>query len=321
MPDHQHRDPSLHREASAPTASTRPGEGIIVAVQGEPGSNSAHAVGEMLPYARLLPCTTFQDAFSAVRDGAAHQALIPVENSSAGRVADPHQLLPDSGLHIIGEHFLPIRFDLVGLPGTNLDEVTAVRSHVHAFGQCRRLLDQYRWQHLVSADTAGAAREVAAARDPRIVALAPPGAAALHGLEVLRADVQDNDHNATRFLLLAPEPLRNPSRPAVTTIVYRVRNVPAALYKTLGGFATNGVNMTKLESYQLEGTFHATQFYVDIQGHREDLPVRRALEELAFFVSEMTVLGCYPESPQRRALTRQDSDGADEEPPTEQVTW
>lgn len=268
----------------------------------------------MLPGALLLPCATFQDAFTAVQEGAADQALIPVENSSAGRVADPHQLLPDSGLHIIGEHFLPIRFDLVGLPGTDLEQVTSVRSHVHAFGQCRRLLQGRPWRRVVSADTAGAAREVAAGEDPTVVALAPPGAAALHGLEVLRADAQDADHNATRFLLLAPEARLTSARPAVTTIVYRVRNVPAALYKTLGGFATNGVNMTKLESYQLGGTFQASQFYVDIEGHIEDLAVRRALEELQFFVSDMTVLGCYPASPLREDLVADQPHAAPVEP-------
>lgn len=260
------------------------------------------AVAQMLPGSDLLPCATFHDAFAAVREGRAQRALIPVENSSAGRVADPHQLLPESGIMIVGEHFLPIRFDLVGLPNTDLAAVHSVRSHTHAFGQCRRLLDARDWTRIVTADTAGAAREVAALGDAGMVALAPPGAAALHGLDVLLPDVQDADHNATRFLLLADKALTDAPRPAMTTLVYRVRNVPAALYKTLGGFATNGVNMTKLESYQLEGTFRATQFYVDIEGHVEDPAVQRALEELRFFVSEMTILGCYPASRARDQL-------------------
>ncbi|OKL45880.1 prephenate dehydratase [Boudabousia marimammalium] len=271
----------------------------LVAIQGEAGSNSAMAVQQILPNAQIFPCDSFDAAFDAVKNGSADLALIPVENSSAGRVADPHSLLPDSNLHIIGEHFLPIRFDLVANPGATLGTIKTVRSHVHAFGQCRKLLEQYDWKRHTSADTAGAAREVAFLKDPSIAALAPAGIAPLYGLEVLAAGVEDTSTNATRFLLLSPQPQITKERPAITTVLFRARNVPAALYKCLGGFATNSVNITKLESYQLGGTFQASQFYIDIDGHVEDHNVQLALEELSFFVSYLKVMGCYPAHPFR----------------------
>ena len=273
-----------------------------VAVQGEPGSNSDMAVQQMLPGSELVPCDSFAAAFDAVHDGRADLALIPVENSSAGRVADPHYLLPDAELSIIGEHFLPIHFDLVAVPGATIDTVQTVRSHVHAFGQCGKLLRKYDWKHHVSADTAGAAREVAFLKDPEIAALAPSGIASMYGLEVLRSHVEDTSTNATRFVLLSPRRQITDQRPALTTVLFRVRNVPAALYKCLGGFATNGVNITKLESYQLCGTFRASQFYLDIDGHLNDNNVQLALEELEFFVTYLKVLGCYPAHPFRDHL-------------------
>lgn len=277
---------------------------MTVAVQGEAGSNSDTAVQQMLPGARMLPFDSFEAAFDAVTTGVADRALIPVENSSAGRVADPHHLLPHSGLSIIGEHFLPIHFDLVAVPGTRIEDVRAVRSHVHAFGQATRLLTEHGFTKLISSDTAGAAREVAALGDPSIAALGPSGVAERFGLEVLADHVEDAANNATRFLLLAPEPHPTAQRPAITTVIYRVRNLPAALYKCLGGFATNGVNITKLESYQLGGTFFASQFYMDIDGHADDRSVQLALEELRFFVADLAILGTYPAHPYREQLRR-----------------
>lgn len=276
-----------------------------VAVQGEVGSNSDAAVQQMLPGATLVPCESFAAAFDAVHARRADLALIPVENSTAGRVADPHHLLPAAGLHIVGEHFLPIRFDLVTLPGTRLEDIKTVRSHAHAFGQCTRLLRQYPWHRHISADTAGAAREVSELGDPTVAALAPAGVADLYGLQTLRQNVEDTSTNATRFLLLSPTAQITDKHPSITTLLFRVRNVPAALYKCLGGFATNSVNITKLESYQLGGTFLASQFYVDIDGHLEDHNVQLAVEELRFFVTYLDILGCYPAHPFRQQLQTQ----------------
>ncbi len=275
-----------------------------VAYQGEPGSNSDAACREMLPHLTPLSCTTFDDAFAAVTDGAADMALIPIENSLAGRVADIHHLVPESGLFITGEHFLPIHFQLLVVPGTRLEQITRVRSHAHAFGQCRELLRTHGWAASVADDTAGAAREVAALQDPTVAALSPRLAADMHGLEVLVEDVEDARHNTTRFLALAREPHNHQANngPMITTFVFRVRNVPAALYKALGGFATNGVNMTKLESYQLGGTFYASQFYADVEGHPQDRPLALALEELAFFSARLHMLGTYPAHPYRQFI-------------------
>jgi prephenate dehydratase len=275
-----------------------------IAYQGEPGSNSAMACAEMFPDRTPLPCVTFEDALDTVTGGTADLALIPVDNSIAGRVADIHHLLPESGLHIVGEHFLPIHFQLMALPGTTVDSIRSVRSHVHAFGQCRKILRERGWSVAVADDTAGAAREVAELADPHVAALAPRAAADLYGLEVLAADVEDEHHNTTRFLALARESKvpKPDNGPAITTFVFRVRNVPAALYKVLGGFATNGVNMTKLESYQLGGTFFATQFYADVEGHPDQPNVALALEELAFFSVELRVLGVYPAHPYRAKI-------------------
>jgi prephenate dehydratase len=227
-----------------------------------------------------------------------------VDNSIAGRVADIHHLLPESGLHIVGEHFLPIHFQLMAVPGATLAEIRSVRSHVHAFGQCRKILREHGWSSVVADDTAGAAREVAELADPMMAALAPRAAAERYGLVILAEDVEDEHHNTTRFLVLAREPQvpALDSGPVITSFVYRVRNVSAALYKALGGFATNGVNMTKLESYQLGGMFFATQFYADIEGHPEDPKVALALEELAFFSVELRILGVYPAHPFREEI-------------------
>jgi prephenate dehydratase len=272
-----------------------------IAYQGEPGANSDAACRNALPGMQPLPCATFEDAFDAVESGMAGLAMIPVENSIAGRVADIHHLLPESGLHIVGEYFMPIHFQLMAVAGATLEQIRTVRSHAHALGQCRRYLRERGWSAVVADDTAGAAREVAELADPSVAALAPRLAAELYGLEILAEDVEDEHHNTTRFLMLAREP-REPvlgEGPVITTFVFRVRNVPAALYKAMGGFATNGVNMTKLESYQLGGTFFATQFYADVEGHPKDAALALALEELAYFSVHLRIHGTYPASPFR----------------------
>ncbi len=275
-----------------------------VAYQGEPGANSDAACRAVVPELEPLPCQTFEDAFDAVESGRAELAMIPVENSIAGRVADIHHLLPESGLHIVGEYFMPIHFQLMVVPGARLEQVRTVRSHTHALGQCRRIVREHGWNAVVADDTAGAAREVAELADPTVAALAPRLAADLYGLEVLAEDVEDEHHNTTRFLVLSREP-REPALgdgPVITSFVFRVRNVPAALYKAMGGFATNGVNMTKLESYQLGGTFFATQFYADVEGHPKDASLALALEELTFFSSHVRILGTYPAHPYRAEI-------------------
>ncbi len=270
----------------------------VVAFQGELGANSHIAIDEVFPSATPLPCATFEDVFSAVAEGVAPLAMIPIENSLAGRVADIYHLLPTSGLAIVGEHFLPIRHQLLGVPGARLDDLRTVESHVMALGQCRRAIRRLGLTPIVAADTAGSAREVAAVADPSRAAIASRLAASTYGLSVLAGNIEDADHNTTRFLVLArePEDIEPGDEPVITTMVFRVRNVPAALYKALGGFATNGVNMTKLESYMLDGHFSATQFYADVEGHPADRGLTFALEELEFFSHEVSILGTYPAS-------------------------
>jgi prephenate dehydratase len=265
-----------------------------VAFQGEPGANSHLACREIYPDAEPLPCPTFEDCFAAVEKGMADVAVIPIENSLAGRVADIHHLLPDSGLHIIAEHFMPVHFHLMAVDGATIKSIKAVHSHVHALGQCRKIIRQHRWKAVISGDTAGAAREIAALNSVADAALAPRLAAETYGLTILKENVEDEEHNTTRFVVLAKHAApAKPDGKVITTFVFRVRNVPAALYKALGGFATNGVNMTKLESYQLGGQFTATQFYADVEGHPDDRSLKLALEELAFFSTEVKILGIY----------------------------
>ncbi|QDX27043.1 prephenate dehydratase [Sphingomonas suaedae] len=269
--------------------------GRAVAFQGAPGANSHIAALEAFPTGLPLPCFSFEDAIDAVRDGRADRAMIPIENSLHGRVADIHFLLPESGLVIIGEHFLPIRYALMGL-GTRAG-VRQAMSHPQALGQCRHWLKAQGIAPLSYPDTAGAAAMVADAKDPALAALAPPGAAPLYGLTVFESDVADADHNMTRFVVLARNAPPLPDHgPYMTTFVFEVKNIPAALYKALGGFATNGVNMTKLESYQRGGSFAATEFYCDIVGRPGDAPVDRALEELKFHTKSMRLLGTYPQA-------------------------
>jgi prephenate dehydratase len=273
----------------------------MIAYQGEAGANSHIACSEMFPDLQPLPCPTFEDALGAVKSGEARYAMIPIENSLAGRVADIHHLLPSAGLYIVAEHFLPIRFQLMALKGATIDGIKDVYSHVHALGQCRRIMRRLGVKAHVAGDTAGAARQVAEWGDVTKAALAPRLAAQVYHLQILAEDVEDAAHNTTRFVVLSAEPddAEPNAGPVVTTFLFRVRNVPAALYKAMGGFATNGVNMTKLESYQEDGSFTATVFYADIDGHPADHNVRLALEELSFFSSELKIFGTYPASPFR----------------------
>ncbi|BAQ16217.1 prephenate dehydratase [Methyloceanibacter caenitepidi] len=275
-----------------------------IAFQGEPGANSHLAANDAYPDMEAVPCATFEDALAAVKTGAAKLAMIPIENSVAGRVADIHHLLPDSGLYIIGEHFERIRHQLLTLPGAKLSDLKSVHSHIMALGQCRKVIAELRLKPVTEADTAGAARHVSEAADPTQAAIASKLAAEIYGLRVAKKDVEDAAHNTTRFVILSAKPVKTKADdgPVLTTFVFRVRNVPAALYKALGGFATNGVNMTKLESYQLEGSFNATMFYADIEGHPDERPVQLAMEELDFYTSEITLLGTYPASPFRSTL-------------------
>jgi len=271
-----------------------------IAFQGEPGAYSHLACRNAYPGMVPLPCPTFEDAFAAVREGRSRYAMIPIENSVAGRVADVHHLMPYAGLHIIGEHFERISHHLLAVPGATLATIRTVKSHVHALGQCRGLIRELSLTPVVGADTAGSAAEIALAGDPTRAAIASELAAEAYGLVSLRANIEDAAHNTTRFMVLAREAVEpNPNLPCVTTFVFRVRNVAAALYKALGGFATNGVNMTRLESYMVGGEFVATQFYVDVEGHPATRNLRLALEELEFFSHEVRILGVYPQHPFR----------------------
>lgn len=269
----------------------------LIAFQGEPGANSDTACRDMFPEMEPLPCPTFEDAFNAVESGKARLAMIPIENTIAGRVADIHYLLPDSRLHIIGEYFLPIHFQLMVLPGTDMKDIKSVHSHIHALGQCRKVIRKHRWKAMVAGDTAGAAKLVADTGDKTMAALAPLLAAEMYGLDIVARDVEDHENNITRFVVLSKDKhiarRDAPGEKIMTTFVFRVRNIPAALYKAMGGFATNSVNMTKLESYQLGGRFVATQFYADIEGHPDDTNVKLAFEELKFFSEDIRILGVY----------------------------
>ena len=271
-----------------------------IAFQGTFGAYSDLACRRVFPDMATLPCTQFDDAFAAVSEGGATLAMIAVENSVAGRVADVHHLMPDSDLHIIGEHFERVNHHLLAVPGASLGTLRTVRSHVHALSQCRNLIRSLGLTPVVAADTAGAAAEIAARSDPTVAAIASELAGQIYGLVSLQENIEDAEHNTTRFLIMSREPKR-PAQgtPTVTTFLFRVRNVPAALYKALGGFATNGVNMTKLESYMVGGAFAATQFYADVEAHPDDRPLKLALEELAFFSTEVKILGVYPAHPSR----------------------
>ncbi|HEU5017479.1 MAG TPA: prephenate dehydratase [Pseudolabrys sp.] len=269
--------------------------------QGEPGANSHLACREAYPDYDPVPCPTFEDCFTALSTGDVDLGMIPIENSVAGRVADIHHLMPDSGLHIVAEWFLPIRNQLMAPRGASLTTIRSVESHVMALGQCRGIIRELKLKSIVAADTAGSAREVAEAKDLSRAAIASRLAAEIYGLDILKENVEDESHSTTRFVVLSNEKkwVKPGNGKVITTFVFRVRNVPAALYKALGGFATNGVNMTKLESYMVGGNFFATQFYADVEGHPDDRALVFALEELAFFSKELRVLGVYPAHPFR----------------------
>ena len=275
----------------------------MIAFQGARGAYSEAACAALYPTMTALPCKTFSDAFAAVAGGRAARGMIPIENSVAGRVADIHQLLPDSGLHIVAEHFERVRHNLLACPGASAETLTTVRSHVHALSQCRGLIGRLGLTPVVHADTAGAAAEIAARKDPAQAAIASVLAAETYGLAIIEADIEDEAHNTTRFVVLAREPL-DPGPdggPVITSFMFEVRNVPAALYKCLGGFATNGINMTKLESYMVGGTFTATVFLAEVEGHPSDPALKRALEELGFFSRAVRIMGVYPAHLYRRA--------------------
>ena len=274
-----------------------------IAFQGRPGAYSEIACRHVRPEMEPLACDRFEDAFAAVRDGKAALAMIPIENSVAGRVADIHHLLPESGLHIIGEHFLRINHHLLGLKGADINGITHVHSHVHALNQCRKLIRELGIAPVVATDTSGAACWVAKQGDPTQAAIASELAGALCGLETLKANIEDAEHNTTRFLIMAEEPITPHPKvgKVMTSFVFRVRNVPAALYKALGGFATNGINMTKLESYLVGGRFNAAQFYAEVQGHPDSRAMKLAFDELRFFSHSdgVKILGVYPAHPYR----------------------
>lgn len=274
------------------------------AFQGEAGSYSNLAVKEALPHVEAVPCPTFDDAFAALASGAVDLALIPIENSLHGRITDIHHILPAAQVHFVGEHFLRVRHQLLGIQGSALAQIKTVVSQEPALGQCRNIVREMKLKQVLWADTAGAARHVADLKDPSVAAVASSLAAEIHGLKILKPDIEDAAHNVTRFIMMSRTPANVPNdgRAVITSFIFRVKNVPAALYKALGGFATNGINMTKLESYQLEGSFSATQFYADIEGHPESRPVKLALEELAFFTSSVKVLGTYPANAFRATL-------------------
>ncbi|WP_337270629.1 prephenate dehydratase [Oryzifoliimicrobium ureilyticus] len=280
-----------------------------IAFQGDVGANSDMACRDMFPSMEPLPCQTFEDAFTALANGEADLAMIPIENTIAGRVADIHHLLPESHLHIVGEYFMPIHFQLMVLPGVTASEIRTVHSHIHALGQCRKVVRANGWKAVIAGDTAGAARMVRDTGDRSMAALAPRLAADLYNLDIIAENVEDTENNVTRFVVLSRDERwaqrKAPEEKVVTTFVFNVRNIPAALYKALGGFATNNINMTKLESYQLGGRFVATQFYADIEGHPNDANVQRALEELGFFSEKVRILGVYKGHPMRGVLQKQ----------------
>jgi prephenate dehydratase len=274
-----------------------------IAFQGERGANSDEACRAYFPDHEPAAYAAFEDAFEAVKSGECALAMIPVENSIAGRVADVHHLLPSSGLKIVGERFKPIRFQLMANPGVTLNDVRTVASMAIALGQCRRTLRRLGVATETAGDTAGAARALAEHPDPSRAAIAPALAAELYGLVILMEDIEDEAHNTTRFLVMSAD--SNPPRPpagaaSVTSFVFRVRNIPAALYKALGGFATNGVNMTKLESYMENGAFTATLFYAEVDGRPEDAHLALALEELTFFSDHFEILGVFAAEPFRK---------------------
>ena len=272
-----------------------------IAFQGEPGAYSHEACRDARPDMEPLPCRSFEDVIAAVRDKNADIAMLPVENTTYGRVADIHRLLPESGLHIVDEAFVRVHVSLMALPGVQIEEIKTVRAHPVLIPQCADFLRRYGIKGESAADSAGAAMELAESGDRESGVLASDLAAEINGLHILARHIEDHAHNTTRFLLMSPKAdmTRRGDHGMMTTFVFQVRNIPAALYKAMGGFATNGVNMTKLESYMVGGSFNATQFYADIEGHPDDPEVQRALEELDYFTDMLEILGTYPRDPRR----------------------
>jgi prephenate dehydratase len=287
-------------EAVEPVLSLAHHPARRIVFQGQPGAYSHLACRQVCPHLEAVPTESFEEAFAAVRAGEAERAMIPIENSVAGRVADIHHLMPHAGLKIIGEHFQRVNHHLLAVPGARLEHIKTVHSHVHALNQCRRLIRELGLTPKVHADTAGAAADVAAAGTIDQAAIASRLAGEIYGLDILRSDLEDAEHNTTRFVILAREAREPPpyEGPVITSFLFQVRNVPAALYKALGGFATNGINMIKLESY-VDARFSQAQFYAEVLGHPEQEAVKNAFEELAFFSHEVEQLGVYPADPFR----------------------
>jgi prephenate dehydratase len=278
-----------------------------IAFQGLAGAYSDLACRQVYPGMATMPTATFEETFAALEKGKAALAMIPIENSVAGRVADIHMLMPHATkMHIIGEHFQRVNHHLLAVPGASLKNIKVVRSHIHALSQCRVFIRKQGLRAIVHADTAGAAAELAERGDTTEAAIASELAAQIYGLKSLKANIEDAEHNTTRFIILSREPVDpGPNDgPVMTSFLFQVRNIPAALYKGLGGFATNGVNMTKLESYIRAGSFDVSMFYADIEGHPEQRPVRLALEELKFFSRELRIIGTYPAHPFRQAAKK-----------------
>jgi prephenate dehydratase len=289
--------------AAAPSPAVSPEAGQVIAFQGVPGAYSDLACRQAYPGWTTLPSPSFEAAMQAVREGRAALGMLPCENSLAGRVPDIHRLLPDSGLHVVGEHFERVEHCLLAPKGASLGTLRRAHSHPVALGQVLKLLKEMDLQAVIEADTAGAAKLIAERGGIEDAAIASELAAEIYGLEILRRNVEDEAHNTTRFYVMSRTPLASPYGEGhwVTSFVFRVRNIPAALYKALGGFATNGVNMTKLESYMVNGAFTATQFLADVDGRPDDPALARALEELAFFSADLRVLGTYRAHPYRLA--------------------
>ncbi|WP_170417080.1 prephenate dehydratase [Ruegeria atlantica] len=267
-----------------------------IAFQGEPGAYSHEACRNARPDMEVLPCRTFEDVIESVRAGDADLAMLPVENTTYGRVADIHRLLPHSGLHIIEEAFVRVHINLLAVPGAKIEDVTEAHSHLVLLPQCAGFLKEHNIKGRVSPDNARAAREVAEQGEVHSAALASELAGEIYGLNVLARNIEDRDNNTTRFLVMSQQAdmTRRGEHGMITSFVFQVRNIPAALYKAMGGFATNGINMTKLESYMLDGSFTATQFYADIVGHPDDRNVQLAMEELEHFTTNVEILGVYP---------------------------
>ena len=270
------------------------------AFQGCLGAYSNSAASAVFPLVKVIPCLSFEEVFERVKNGSADVAVIPIENSIAGRVADLHHILPKSDVFIIGEHFEPIRHQLLGIPGTTLKDIKEVRSHTHALNQCRKFIYSHKLKPVHHFDTAGAALEVSELKNPNVAAIASSLAGEIYGLKILSKNIEDENYNTTRFIIVSKKQIRPPlNAPLITSFVFRVRSVPAALYKSIGGFATNGVNITKLESYIVDEKFTVAEFYVEIEGKPEDPSVSLAFEELRFFSKNVKILGTYRAHPFR----------------------